>query len=202
MIKFKTLQKSFFIATLFLVPSLAYSEDHEEEHHEEELSDEERGELEQEAYELFEEITQLYKGHGPEEYLKLLEEVKEHHLQHEPEEVVERLEELIKIVEHDGEEAMVRHIQFIGTEFQLHQLVERYHDEDNTKEKAKLKEEIRKKLAKVLEARLVEREQELKHMEEEIEHIKKGIQAARSNPEHYISKRLNELTEDEFDPFD
>lgn len=192
--------------SLLFLPSIALSDDHEREERHEEREHHERDEYDEET-QLHEEINEAFNElkelvNNDEQTVKALTEIGKTFQREEPEEYLEHLIHLIELFEEEGVHAFQSELKMMISEFHIQKLVDHYHQTDDESERQKLKEKINKVLTDLLKVRLEQREKEFKHLSGELEHIKKGIDAVKKNPQHFIDKKMQELIGGDFDPFE
>jgi hypothetical protein len=171
-----------------IVPSFA--DDHENEDLE----------FEQEIETLWSEIKEALElsKSDLEVVTNLMEKLKEEN----PDELYEHLEHYRDILEHEGPERLNMEMTANVQEFRVEILVDRYHEMDDPTKKENLKIKLREQLATLMEVRLQMRLREYEQLSQELIRIKKGIDAVKKNPDQFIDKKMSELLEYHFDPFD
>lgn len=130
---------------------------------------------------------------------KDVEAMKRKYWDDEPELLMEHFEELLS---HEEQGEFMSGVREMVENFRVERMADAIRSEKDPKKKSELLKALRDKLSEMLEQRLIHREAELKALEQEIAQLKRGIEAARSNPDRYIDRKLNDLLGDEMDPFE
>lgn len=163
--------------------------------------EEEEGELSirEEVTELWSEVKEAISNQP--NWIAELEKIKDSYFDKEPEVLLEGMEELLELHEEEPGEVKSLVMSWVNG-FKTWKLAESIKSAKDPSEKESKKTELRGLLKKTLEARIKEREQEVQELEKELKEIRAGLAKAKSNPDHFVERKMSELLEDEMDPFD
>jgi len=141
----------------------------------------------------WEEINQLLpeiKKHSPHMHERLMRLRK-----HNPAEFEEKARHMLPMLRKPAQRK--EFLKHIAAEYKAHELMRRYRETKDDKEKQRLKGELRAALAGEFDAKLAKHEMHLKKMKEEIARLEKRIAKRRSLKKKIVEKRLNEISGDE-----
>jgi len=175
-------------------------EDGDEDEDEEDEDQNEEDELKKETDELWIDLKKALTTHNQAGLISQLQPIFNYFKQKEPEYLVDAMHELIEIQEEPKE--FISEIQKIISDFEMMQLVNKFHKTKNTSGKEQLKESMRAKLKIILKQRIEQREREIAEIEEELKGLKEGLKKAKTDPTRYIEKKIQSLIGQKVDPFE
>ncbi len=122
------------------------------------------------------------------------------HFSNKPIELHGALEELLES-KYDPAER-ISNIENLIADFELMKLVEGYRQTKTPSQKSDYKQRMRVILKNILQKRLKDRKEEILELESELKRLKENLEKAHANPNIYIEKKIQKLTDEEVDPFE